>query len=135
MNKLGALSVSLGLQPKAGVAEHWVAALGALLSILLTSLVTAQLLGSQAAVVILPSMGAAAVLLFAVTHGPMSQPWPLFCGNTVSAIIGVACQQFIPSLFLAAACAVGLAIFAMYLTRSVHPPGGATALPIGLGAF
>jgi hypothetical protein len=73
-------------------------------------------------------MGASAVLLFAVPHGPLSQPWALIGGHTISAIIGVSCYLLIPNVFVAAAVAVGLAITAMYYLRCIHPPGGATAL-------
>jgi len=74
------------------------------------------------------SMGASAVLLFAVPHGPLSQPWNVFGGHLVSAIIGVTCAKLIGSQLVAAAAAVGIAISAMYYLRCIHPPGGATAL-------
>ena len=48
------------------------------------------LLGADAAVVIVPSMGASAVLLFAAPHAQFSQPWNLVGGHAVSAVIGVA---------------------------------------------
>jgi CBS domain-containing membrane protein len=74
------------------------------------------------------SMGASAVLLFAVPHGPLSQPWNVFGGHLVSAIIGVTCAKLIGNQMVAAAAAVGIAISAMYYLRCIHPPGGATAL-------
>jgi CBS-domain-containing membrane protein len=73
------------------------------------------------------------VLLFAVPHGPLSQPWALIGGHTVSAFVGVACALLVPDLFLAAALAVGLAIGAMHVLRCIHPPGGATALTAVIG--
>lgn len=76
----------------------------------------------------LGSMGAAAVLLFAVPHSPMSQPWPLIGGNLISALAGWGCNQLIHDPILAAGCAVGLAIFLMYYLHCLHPPGAATAL-------
>jgi CBS domain-containing membrane protein len=77
---------------------------------------------------VLASMSAAAVLLFAVPHSPMAQPWPMLAGNFISAAIGWACAAWIPDTVWAAACAVGLSILAMHLTRSLHPPGAATAM-------
>jgi CBS-domain-containing membrane protein len=76
----------------------------------------------------LGSMAAAATLLFALPHSPMSQPWPLVGGNLVSALAGWACFQLIHDPILAAGCAVGLAIFLMHTLRCLHPPGAATAL-------
>lgn len=76
----------------------------------------------------LASMAAAAVLLFAVPHSPMAQPWPLLAGNLLSGVTGWACAAFIPDLAWAAAAAVGLSILVMHLTRSLHPPGAATAM-------
>src|SRR5690625_7242859 len=81
----------------------------------------------------LASMGATAVLLFAVPHGALSQPWAVVGGHVVSAIVGVTCQLLIPNLFWAAALSVGVAVAAMYYLRCIHPPGGATALAAEIG--
>ena len=78
-------------------------------------------------------MGASAVLLFAVPHGPLSQPWSLIGGHLVSAAIGVSCAKFIPDIFIAAPLAVGLAVGIMYYLHCIHPPGGATALSAVVG--
>jgi CBS domain-containing membrane protein len=86
-----------------------------------------------AQMLIVASMGASAVLLFAVPHGALSQPWPVVGGHLVSALIGVACQQSIRDPLLAAAAAVALAIGAMHYLRCLHPPGGATALTAVIG--
>jgi len=86
------------------------------------------------AVLIVPSMGASAVLLFAAPHAPLSQPWNVIGGHLISAIIGVASWQWIPNLALAAPVGVGLAIGAMYFARCTHPPGGATALAAAIGS-
>jgi len=78
-------------------------------------------------------MGAATVLLFAVPHGPLSQPWPLFGGNLISALVGVLCAQFISDIYIAAAMAVAVAVILMYYLKCIHPPGGATALSAVVG--
>ena len=82
----------------------------------------------------LGSMAAAATLLFALPHSPMSQPWPLIGGNLVSALAGWTCFQLIHDPILAAACAVGLAVFLMHTLRCLHAPGAATALIIILSS-
>jgi CBS-domain-containing membrane protein len=78
-------------------------------------------------------MGASAVLLFAVPHGALSQPWPVLGGHVISALIGVSCAKFIPLPLLAAAFSVALAIGAMHYLNCIHPPGGATALSAVIG--
>lgn len=77
---------------------------------------------------LMASMGAAAVLLYAAPHSPMAQPWPLLAGNLLSGLVGMCCALWIPAPIWAAACAAGIAVFAMHLTRSLHPPGAATAM-------
>jgi CBS domain-containing membrane protein len=54
-------------------------------------------------------------------------------GHLVSSLIGVSCYLLIPDTLAAAACAVGLAITAMYYLQCVHPPGGASALVAVVG--
>jgi CBS-domain-containing membrane protein len=101
----------LGIEPE-GVswAERAVSTLGGFLGIGATALVSFKVSGASGAALIVPSMGASSVLLFAVPHGRLSQPWSLFGGHLVSAAMGVACQQLVPDMFVAAGLAVGLAI-------------------------
>lgn len=113
--------------------EKFVSALGGFLGIILIAYVTFKFTGASAAALIVPSMGASAVLLFAVPHGKLSQPWPLFGGNLISALVGVSCFQMISDPFLASGMAVGLAIAVMHLLNCIHPPGGATALAAVIG--
>lgn len=82
---------------------------------------------------VISSMGATAVLLFAVPHGALSQPWAVLGGHLISAFIGVTAAQFLGASALVAGLAVGLAIGAMYYARCIHPPGGATALTAVVG--
>jgi CBS domain-containing membrane protein len=73
-------------------------------------------------------MGASAVLVFAVPASPLAQPWAVVGGNTLSALVGVACMHWGGSTEWAAALAVALAIGLMFALRCLHPPGGASAL-------
>ena len=83
---------------------------------------------------LLGSMAASAVLLFAAPHSPFSQPWNLIGGHLFSALAGWVCVQFIADPVIAAGVAVGTAIFLMYVLSCLHPPGAATALTLVLGA-
>ncbi len=74
------------------------------------------------------SFGASAVLLFGVDDSPLAQPRNLIGGHMVSASVAVAMVAIAGSGPLHAALAVGIAIMLMNLTRTNHPPGGATAL-------
>ena len=113
--------------------EQWVAVLGALVGIATVVLATHAVLGEQVAIYVVPSLGATAVLVFAAPHSLFAQPWSVLGGNMLSALIGVLCQRLLPDATLAAASAVAIAIAVMHLTRSIHPPGGATALAAVIG--
>jgi len=114
--------------------EKFISFLGGFLGIYIIFLITTQLLGVADTIYIIPSMGATAVLLFAAPNVPFSQPWNVFGGHIISAVIGVACYQLMPDIHIAAAASVGLAIWAQYYARCLHPPGGATALAAVIGS-
>ena len=113
--------------------ERLVSALGGFLAILLILVVSNWFIDGVGAALVVASMGASAVLLFAAPHGALAQPWNVLGGHLVSAVIGVACARYIPGMALAAAASVGLAIGAMHYLRCIHPPGGATALTAVVG--
>src|SRR5689334_1537892 len=113
--------------------EKLLSGLGGLLAIGAVMLITHALVGPDAVMPVVASMGASAVLLFAVAHGALAQPWPVAAGHLISAVVGVAAARWIANPPLAAAVAVGVAITAMYYARCIHPPGGATALTAVLG--
>jgi CBS-domain-containing membrane protein len=113
--------------------EKLLSALGAFFGILGILLINHSVLDAEGAALVVASMGASAVLLFAVPHSPLSQPWPVLGGHLLSAAVGVSCALFIDDTLSAAAVAVALAIAVMYYTRCLHPPGGATALAVVMG--
>ncbi|GAA5117713.1 HPP family protein [Luteolibacter yonseiensis] len=113
--------------------EKIVSMLGGLISIIVLTFITERVLSLSGATAVIASMGASAVLLFAVPHGQLSQPWPVLAGHVFSALIGVICARFIRGPELAAAFAVCLSIGMMHHMKCIHPPGGATALTAVLG--
>ncbi len=116
------------------VGERVRTAIAAFLGMLVVTAVSARFMDHSALPLVAASMGASAVLVFALPSSPLAQPWPLVGSHLISAAIGVACDIWIPDRVLAAALAVSLAILAMHFTHTLHPPGGAAALlPVVVG--
>lgn len=124
----------LGIDNSVSSAEILTSTLGGFIGIFLISWISFYFTGASGAALIVPSMGASAVLVFAVPHGKLSQPWAVIGGQLSSAFIGVSCFMLIPNVFIASGLAVGLAIGGMHLLRCIHPPGGATALAAVIGS-
>lgn len=83
---------------------------------------------------IVGSFGASAVLIYGAVRSPLAQPRNLLGGHILSAVIGVASYQLFHAFpWFAAAFAVATAIAVMHATRTLHPPGGATALIAVIG--
>ncbi len=81
------------------------------------------------------SFGASAVLVYGAIRSPLAQPRNLVGGHVISALVGVTAWKLFPfAPGLAGAVAVATAIAAMHLTRTLHPPGGATALIAVIGS-
>ena len=116
-----------------GFRKQVLASLGGSIAISLVWIVCNSALGKAGQLVLMPSMGATAVLLFAVPHGPLSQPWPVIGGHVISAFLGVCCMKIIAITPIAAGLAVGSSIAAMHFFKCLHPPGGATALTAVIG--
>jgi CBS-domain-containing membrane protein len=85
-------------------------------------------------VLIIGSMGASAVLVYGAIKSPLAQPRNLIGGHVISGLVGVLSFQLMPyNIVLSSALAVSLAIAVMSLTKTLHPPGGATALIAVIG--
>lgn len=102
---------------------------GAFLGLLATGLLCRLLLPPGSALPwLFAPLGASAVLVFAVPSSPLAQPWAAVGGNTMSALVGIACVHAFGGGPGPAAVAVALAVTVMLACRCLHPPGGATAL-------
>ncbi|PAM96580.1 HPP family protein [Flavobacterium sp. IR1] len=87
------------------------------------------------AVYLIGSFGASSVLVYGIIQSPFSQPRNLVGGHLVSAFIGVTVHKLAPDIiWIAAPLAVSLAIILMQITKTLHPPGGATALIAVIGS-
>jgi CBS-domain-containing membrane protein len=108
---------------------------GAFLGIGLVGYLEALFFAPQDQVLLIGSFGASAVLLYGAPSSPLAQPRNLLGGHLLSALVGVLIFQLAgTTLWLASALAVALAIMVMHLTRTLHPPGGATALIAVIGS-
>jgi CBS-domain-containing membrane protein len=90
---------------------------------------------SADAIFLVGSFGASAVLVYGAPQAEFSQPRNLIGGHIVSALVGIAVYRYLPfDVSLAGATAVALSIVLMHATRTLHPPGGATALIAVIGS-
>lgn len=81
------------------------------------------------------SFGASSVLIFGAIQSPLAQPRNLVGGHLISAILGVTIYQVFPNIiWFTAPLAVSLSILCMQVTKTLHPPGGATALIAVIGS-
>lgn len=114
--------------------EKALSAFLAFLATLLCIYVSGFFIDVKSEPIYIASLGAAAVLVFAAPNSAFSQPWPLIGSHIICALIGVMCFKFVPLFPVAAALAVSLSIFFMYVLKCLHPPGGAVALAIVIGS-
>jgi CBS domain-containing membrane protein len=109
--------------------------LGSFCGIGLIGLINSQIFEVQDHIFLIGSFGASAVLLYGVSNSPLSQPRNLFGGHILSAIVGVTVAQLLPdTLWFSSTLAVSLSIMVMQMTKTLHPPGGATALIANIGS-
>lgn len=102
---------------------------GSFLGIGLIAYIQSIFLSEHDNLFLIGSFGASSVLIYGVIQSPLAQPRNLIGGHLVSALIGVTIYKFLPDIiWLTAPLSVSLSIIAMQYTKTLHPPGGATAL-------
>lgn len=108
---------------------------GAFCGILTVALIDRNFLTGGDLAMTIGSFGASSVLIYGAIKSPLAQPRNLVGGHFLSALVGVACYQMLHHhLWLAGALAVATAIALMHATKTLHPPGGATALIAVVGS-
>lgn len=109
--------------------EHLLTFVGSFVGIGLIGLLNSKYLVASDNLFLIGSFGASSVLVYGLINSPLAQPRNLIGGHLICAIIGVTIfKLFSGELWLACALAVSLSIVAMQITKTLHPPGGATAL-------
>ncbi|KAK2052467.1 HPP family protein [Colletotrichum caudatum] len=113
------------------------ACIGVFCGVAIVAIVSRQIpiFREHGAPIIVGSFGAAAVLEFYSIESPLAQPRNSVLGQVLSAVIGVAVNKllqlsphFESIRWLGGALSCALATTVMALTKTVHPPAGATAL-------
>lgn len=109
--------------------------MGAIVGMAAVGLLHAGYLGRYDHSLTVGSFGASCMLVFGAPHAMFAQPRNVIGGHFISAVAGVFVQTQLGHWPWMAACvAVALAIAAMHLTGTLHPPGGATALIAVIGS-
>lgn len=109
--------------------EHLWTFIGSFIGIGLISFLNSRYLSVHDNLFLIGSFGASSVLIYGVINSPLAQPRNLIGGHVISAFIGVLMYKLLPDqAWLSGALAVSLSIVIMQITKTLHPPGGATAL-------
>jgi len=109
--------------------EHFWSFIGSFVGIGILSYLESIRFSGSDIVFLIGSFGASSVLVYGIIQSPFSQPRNLIGGHLISAIIGVTINKLVPDIiWLSAPLAVSLSIIFMQITKTLHPPGGATAL-------
>ena len=115
--------------------DHFWTFLGSFLGIGLIGLLNDQKFTDSDHLFLIGSFGASSVLIYGIVNSPLAQPRNLIGGHVICAIVGVTIHKFIPDhAWLSSACAVSVSIVLMQVTKTLHPPGGATALIANIGS-
>ena len=110
--------------------EPLISALGAFLCISLIAFINSY---DDFNIWLIPPFGATMVLVMAVHESPLAQPKNIFFGHILSALSGVLIYFFLGMSFLSIGLAVAISVWAMMITKTIHPPAGANPIIVILG--
>ncbi|MBA4853872.1 HPP family protein [Emticicia sp. BO119] len=109
--------------------EHFWSFAGAFVGIGLIAFFQSKILTQFENIFLIGSFGASSVLIYGAIQSPLAQPRNLIGGHVISAFIGVSIYHLLPDIiWITAPMAVSVSIVMMQITKTLHPPGGATAL-------
>lgn len=115
--------------------EHLWTFIGSFLGIGIIGFFSSRYFSTTDNLFLIGSFGASSVLIYGIINSPLAQPRNLIGGHVICAIVGVAMHKIIPhEIWLSSALAVSLSIVLMQITKTLHPPGGATALIANIGS-
>lgn len=115
--------------------EHFWTFLGSTIGIGAIAFIQSLSLTGYDNLFLIGSFGASSVLIYGVIQSPLAQPRNLIGGHIISALVGVTIAKFCPDIiWITAPLAVSQSIIFMQITKTLHPPGGATALIAVIGS-
>jgi CBS-domain-containing membrane protein len=124
-----------GSPPRVGISEILWSWVGGFLGIAAIAWVGRLVFDGMDLTLMIGSFGASAVLVFGAVRSPLAQPRNVIGGHVLSALVGVVAWRLLQAdPWIAQAVAVATAIALMHATRTLHPPGGATALIAVIGS-
>lgn len=77
---------------------------------------------------IMAPFGATMVILFALPKSPLAQPKNILGGHMLTTLIGLVISYYWDVTPLTIAVGVGLGVFLMMITNTLHPPAGANPI-------
>lgn len=115
--------------------EQFWSFLGAFMGIGIIAFIQSKTLTLYENIFLIGSFGASGVLIYGAIQSPLAQPRNLIGGHVISALVGVTVYKCLPDIiWLTAPLAVALSIVMMQITKTLHPPGGATSLIAVIGS-
>jgi CBS domain-containing membrane protein len=108
--------------------EMLFSALAAGLAIAFNAWISHVLLPGDYQVFLAASMGASTILVIAVHHSLLSQPWAIVGGHLTGALSGLLVAAWVSNPVLACMLAMALTVLVQMSLRCLHAPGGGTAL-------
>jgi CBS domain-containing membrane protein len=115
--------------------EHFWSFVGSFIGIALIAFWQNKLVSYQENIFLIGSFGASSVLIYGAIQSPLAQPRNLIGGHVLCALVGVTVYKLLPDIiWITAPLAVSLSIVGMQVTKTLHPPGGATALIAVIGS-
>jgi CBS-domain-containing membrane protein len=87
---------------------------------------------NQSWIWLMAPFGATTVLVFGVPSSPLAQPKNVIFGHLLTAVIGLIMLKYVGVNPMTMAVATGIAVTAMLLTKTTHPPAGANPLLVML---
>jgi len=115
--------------------EHLWTFIGSFTGIALIGFINKGSFSATDNIFLIGSFGASSVLIYGIVNSPLAQPRNLIGGHVICALVGVTVHYIIPNeIWLSSAFAVSLSIVFMQITKTLHPPGGATALIANIGS-
>ena len=115
--------------------DHLWTFLGSFLGIGLIGFLNDQAFTDSDNLFLIGSFGASSVLIYGIVNSPLAQPRNLIGGHVICALVGVTIHKIIPDqIWLSSAFAVSISIVLMQVSKTLHPPGGATALIANIGS-